>query len=477
MDSKLTKHLNQLESLIQSRSIPKAKSAIVSLLRKHPGHDELIFRACDAYRRLGLYREGFQLLEPREPLQRRVSTKNFEGQRLLWAARFLMAMGAHEYALALARFLEMPEHSEDLRILGNIHLLNWDARGALPFFERMRSLWGEPRALPYSSRIALLSLADSLFSSGEREEATALALEILKHSTEPLLQALSHSALGEYAARQGRFQDSLNHFKKADPLFPSGDSTPDRAVFLKWRGYAHGKEDRLSLARADFDASFGLLFQPSLRPEGFLDVLRLRREIEHLSPSDEARLIHYPGLPAGFRALLPSLQSMLFNPDPGPSKPKIVIHLNSEEHQIHGRWKPGLPLELRLLGLLRITGDWGMNLLRAQSLLWPQEAFSFLQLEGRLRSLVHRLRNHYRIPIQVSGKTVKIPPTHLQSIQVLASGPSRPSFLRDARIFSAREVSRHWILSDAQSSREIAAWKERGWIRPAEGRRWEVLSP
>ncbi len=134
---KLSSELNRLETLIQSREKKAALELMRELLRKHRDHVEVLYRVCDGYRRFGLFEEGFRLLDPQKPIRRGISTESAKGQRLLWAARFLMALGASEYALQIGRFLEPSSRSEDFRALANLYLSDWDAKAALPLFERM----------------------------------------------------------------------------------------------------------------------------------------------------------------------------------------------------------------------------------------------------------------------------------------------------------------------------------------------------
>ncbi len=304
-------------------------------------------------------------------------------------------------------------------------------------------------------RLARLGWADAWAGAGNFERAISLADAILQESSEPLLRGICLSALGEYQARAGDHKTAARFLEKAREFFKEGDETPDRAVFLKWHAFVLAKLGKVPAAQSAFQSAQKILQRPGLRPEGFLDVLRLQREVGLLE-ENWARVVHYPGTPRRFRARLSEQAPYRFG---APSGSGIGIELASEDYRIGKKRYLGLPIELKLLANLRILEDWGLSLLRAKTVLWPDEAFSFIQLEGRLRSLIHRLRNEYGIRVLVKDGQITLPESALDRVSVLAGGSEIPAFLREHPECRASELATAYSVSNQTAWRWLNQYR------------------
>ncbi|MGZ3734510.1 MAG: hypothetical protein ACXVC0_06095 [Bdellovibrionota bacterium] len=447
----------EIERLVQGRNTAAARRLIQAFLRSSRGNEEAVLSACDWYRRLGLYREGFRLVVPEPPLPIRVSTRSGRGRQLLWAARFLNLLGSPELALPLLSHLEV-ESEEDHWIAGNIHLVNFEPELAHSHFIRMREL--TTAVSTYQSRLRLLGLADSLSALRRFGEAEEMAGEVIRTSAEPLLLGIAHQAAGEYAARAGDFRRALVLLEHAGAFFPKGDRTADTAFLYKWLGYARARNGQRSSGLSLLDQAQSMLRKLRIRPEAWLDVYRLRFELDALDEGDLARLVHYPGLSSGFRRTLPTLaRQQRFGPEAAP----LSAELESNEYCDGSDRYSAIPREIQLAAWVGMTESWGLDVLKAKSLLWPGEAHAFFQLDGRLAQLLHRLRHVHGVGLIVTGGVIRL--RERSRISVLAGGDPRPSFLREPKSFRARALSEHYRLSKTQRAERLGLWEDHGWIR------------
>lgn len=468
-----------IEKLVLARRPASTSTAITAYLRRHgKARPELVFQACDWFRRLGLHERGYRLLALEEPLERRASTRTFEGRRALWAARFLNLMGASEFAAALLDQIS-PETFDDHRIIGSIRLANLDFVAALSHLEAMRGL--DPDPSRYLSRLSLLNLADAHSGMGDYGRALGIADDVRAscegRTEERLLRGVALTAGGEYLARSGRHAESVAMLESALGSFPDGDRSPDIGVLLKWLGFARGKSGDAAGAEAAFTASIGILRGSGLRAEAWLDVLRLRAECGLLDSETTGKLLRYPGVSDRFRGILAgSIPESAETASEIPCEARAWIDLARDEYRLDGTLRLGIPVEIRLLAWLALSGDWGIPTVRLKNMLWPEEVFSYLQLEGRLHQLVMRLRNRHGAEVLVSERVIRLGPSTLDTIGVKTprtpSLPGKddretlPSFLlAGRRRFTRSDVQRHYGLTSTPAWHRIREWLDRGWVR------------
>lgn len=464
--------INEIENRVAARQSATAHEKISRFLRK-AGKREAVFQACDWYRRLGLHERGYRLLSLDEPIQSRASTRTFEGQRTLWAARFLNLMGATEFAIALLAHVE-PESSDDHRIVGTLYLAHFDHRLAARHFERMNAL--DPDPARYVSRLARINWSDALAGLGDSDGAVRQAEKVFEASSEPLLRGISLQAQGEYLARAGRYELASERLKRAQPFFPGGDRTVDMALLLKWLAYAEAKNGRIDEARARFAAAYDILRGTGLRAEAWMDVLRLMDDAGLLPAEDRARMARYPGLVPGFRALLraPSPRAAGAEAREGveaTSSRRWLIDLARGETTRGGAHRLGVSTEIRALAYVALAGPWGLPLVRLKSLLWPDEVHAFLYLGNRLQQIFLRLRREHAVRIEVSGGVVRLGgdgpggTDGVEAVEVVSEGSPHPSFFSGRAGFTRSEVESYYGLSQTQAWAALRGWKSRGWIR------------
>jgi tetratricopeptide (TPR) repeat protein len=322
----------------------------------------------------------------------------------------------------------------------------------------------DPDPTRYGSRLSRLSLADALSGQGHHDEAITFAREVHEHSTEPLLCGIALQAQGEYHAQAGRFGEALALFELAQPLYPAGDQSPDFALLLKWRGYVHAHLGDRRKGTQLMDAAIKILRKPGIRFEAWLDILRLKYLVGILSKKEQTTLANYPGLAPGFKSQLTSL-STSFDPDV-PIPTHFFIDLASNEYFVRGQAHLGIPLELRALAYLRLTGEWGVSMVRLKGLLWKDQANAYLQLEGRLHQVFRILRVEHTIEVMLIQGLASLSPDSLSRVSVVSEQtvPGFPRFLRSRAEFTRAEHERHYRLSRAQSSVWIIEWERSGWI-------------
>ena len=448
----------QIELDVQARRTNRARTAIRLWLRTYKDQEAALLQACDWYRRLGLFRDGFRRVQASahgSPLVR------------LWEARFLNLVGATDFAVQLALALaDEPTLAtgEASRILGNIHLSDFDYARARRHFEMMRRRAQDPTAYLY--RLGTLGLADSLAGQGELEPAIEIARKVAAESSEHTLKAVAFTALGEYQLTSGKNAEALASLSFARRLLPVGDRTNDAGFLHKWLGVALYRQGRAGEGRASLEEAFSILARPGIKAETWLDVLRLRRELGDLSALDSARLAAYPGLSAGFRRRL----SVPTQGEAGPADAALRLALDRGEFANEPGRSLALPLELRLLGLLRRSHPWTLSRTRLKMLLWPGEAGAFLELEGRLQQLLHRATRCYGILFTAKDGELGLAECSAKTVHVTwadGTAVSPPEFLRGRSRFRPREVREHYGIGATRTCHYLSQWRRAGWISPS----------
>lgn len=460
--------VRQLEVHVRDRQPKLALRELARLKQRHPGNPEIQFIACDIFRRLGMPEQGFRAVALTERPRSLVPVAGLVGRRILWAARFLNLMGASEFALDLVRFLDWSRPSksgaEAFRIAGTLYLSHFDYPNAVRYFEEWRRL--EPNPDAYPSRLNLINLGDALSGLRRYPEAIRLANAVAlgaQARNEALLRGISLGAIGEYECRRGRFTQGLVHLEQAIACFRSDDFSPDRAFVEKWLGFARCKLGKVKQGTAGLELAFRSLRSAKLRPEAWLDVLRLQEDAVGIrDPVIQRSLREYPGLAPGFRALFKADEVELRR-----SECKLWIDLGANEYL----WKShrpslGVPRELELLAYLRQAHPWGLPRIKAKSLLWPDAAHAFLQLEARLTQLIHRLRvtHGVRVDLDDGVLTLREP---IGDLGVFSHRGQVPSFLREGPpVFSLEEMASYYRLSVSQSCDWLRRWRAQGWVEP-----------
>lgn len=446
--------LSGIETLIQSRQTALAVPELRKLEKKARKNAELLAWVCDGYRRLNRYEDGFRLVGPSTAIKRAEPSDSLAGTRLLWAARFLNLLGASPYALQLAASIR-PVGWKDHRIIGNLHLANFDCEHALPFFEKMLELCPPDERSSYAGRLSRIDWADALDGVDRTDEALAAVTAVFQDSSEPYAQAMALQARGEYLARIGRYPEAFQTLEKAARLFPQDDRTPDFAFLLKWLGYAEGRMGQKEQAQERFSQALSILLIPDQRPEAWLDVVRLQHELGLLSEEHSHALCRYPGLAPCFQKRLPPARAT------APASLRIDLHRTEWFREDRSHW--GLDLELKLLAFLTLASPWGISAERLKPLLWPEDLYSYPQLSERLRKLLVRVESRFGVEILdrkgfllLQGNAPQVVP---------GPGDGRPSFLEGRSSFAPAEMGEYYDLKRTQRAQVLQQWIDRNWIQ------------
>jgi tetratricopeptide (TPR) repeat protein len=452
----LQSDIERIEALVRDRLEAEAIPAIHALQRSQPGDEDLLIQCCDWLRRLGRFKEGFRLLNLR---------RGIRGRRLLWGARLLNLLGASSFARQFIRDVE-PTTAMECRVMGNILLSNFEHGAALACFEKMRAFAPDLRA--YEERLGLLGLADSLAGLRRFDEASALAEELSRTAKEPIFQAITLQAVGEYRCRAGDPRGAIGALRKAFERMPASERSHDRAFLLKWLGFAtfHQGASSRSEGLGLLDESIALLRGLNAREETWLDALRLKAVLGVLEARELALLYRYPGMAEGLKAQLPPCELA--------SEPRRRAQLEiwpvSSEHRFRERNRPTLPIELQLLGYASLTQHHGLSLVRAKSLLWIEEGFSYFALDDRVHQLLLRARTEYEIPCRIERGKIRLTAAARARIQVHDDSDERPRLLRLREKILRGELETFYGLAGRRGQHYVAEWESKGWIR-REGRR------
>lgn len=448
-----------IELLVRNRRSEKARRAI-SVFLSRSGDSNSIFLACDWYRRLGLHEVGLRLVQPEKFTTGFVLTSSFEGRRAIWCARFLNLLGATEFAESFLKRVKLVG-SEDFRIAGSIALAGFQFEKGRKYLESLFRM--KPDMKRYDIRLAMINLADTLSGIGDHRGAIQCADRVLALSRENLLIGIALQAKGEFLVKLGRIREASLTLARAKVHFPTEDRSPDFGILLKWEGYCQGLLGNLDFARRNFSQAFTILRGASLRPEAWLDVRRLAAKLRLLNRSELAELRSYPGLCAPFRTFVAEVAPA--QRDRKSKRTEIAIDLRSEEYEYRGRRVLGLPLVLRAVSYVVLSGHYGIPLVCLKSLLWPDEAHAYLQLEGRLQQLLWRLRKEFGFDVSVTDGVVSLSKKQRMKIRVSADSPF-PTFLRRISVFSRRDLQDAYGMSRTQALNVLRKWRKIGWIHP-----------
>ncbi len=468
--------VERIEQAIQNRDVSAAKPLIRKFLGKKKSSDwqgsqtDDLGRVCEWYRRLALYHDGLKIATIEKLPTRRVSSTSTDGLQLLWTARFLNALGASEFSIELIDRVEL-KSEWDFRIAGNIYLTQFRYDAALECFTRMLEKQSTASLKDYSTRVSRLSYADSLSGVGQYKKALGVVKDILKETNEvaePFFYGVCHQVMGEIYCEQDQCEKGLEFLLKAMPLFPASDAGPDRGYLLKWIGYAQARAGNRPEAEKSFEASWIILKNLKSRPETWLDVLRLKNKLGWLGEEEKEILFQYPGLSPGF------LSRFLPDEDRKPvtvgqkSGAKLVIYLDSKECEIDGIRYLGLSRELEYLAYVRLTGQYGLSVERAKTLLWPGAGLQYLTLRSRLEQLSWRLRNQYALEAHTLDGQISIPVKDYDKVKIVFGAARPPRFLETVKEFAATQIHGYYRIAKTQRLEAIKLWVKQGWIKEVE---------
>ncbi|MEK6772588.1 MAG: hypothetical protein AABY64_01495 [Bdellovibrionota bacterium] len=370
-------------------------------------------------------------------------------------AEFLSILGANSFAIKLIKNIQLLT-TEDYEVVAGIYFAANDYRTALEYFQKRIALM--PDKETYEARLSRLSCADCLVQLDKFDQAINICHSLLKESKEALFVAICKQAMGEFLARAERTREAIKWINEARLSFPGKKESYDHALLDRWTGFTLAKLGKKNESRKYFSQSTKIIKKIGLREEIWLDNLKLEAELGLLNKKDSLRLHYYPGIPKSNNTL--EKRPLVL----GSENAKIKIDLASDEFVFKKDFYLGLPLELRLLGFLRIVESWGVGFELLKVLLWPEEPNSYLQLEGRLIQLVHRIKTIYKVNVEIKEKRIYLRSKSYMKIMVSMRGYNRlPSKLKTD--FSAKDFRKMYNLKKTQSVHWLNKYLSEGRIQ------------
>ncbi len=464
--SVLERKISEIEELVVQRKRSIAQRKIFELLKKHKNDDDLILLSAEWFRRLNLAEKGIRILQNEAARGR--PKESFVRARSFKLSQLLNHIGASHNALRVLQSLAAETEAE-LQIQSEVYLTNGRYEDALATFQKLATLPHNTHT--YQSRLAQITFADCLAGAGQYKGALQKVDEVYHSSSESLLRGIALQAKGEYLARMGEIQTAHRVLLEAKKYFSKDEETVDKALLNKWLGFTFAKTGREAKGRHHIALAEQVLGRPSLRIEAWLEILKLKAQLGWLSDNEKISLASYPGMSKRFeREVLRTLDSKQTSREKshhewiGRRKSRILIFLNQGEYVIKGQRHFGLPLELKLLAYARMTSFWGLDLVRAKSLLWPDANFEFDLLHNRLFQLMSRLKQLYGVTLRVQRSRLYFPRTFNSQVSIsLAAGC--PSILSDRPSFSRKEFCNFYHLAESRGRAILADWCEKNLIR------------
>lgn len=457
----------KIESAVRARNVLEVRKKIRLFLRLEGTRLSARAQVAEWYRRLGLFREGYLLVAPKEWRLPRSGEEPELTEQFVLTAYFLDLQGASPYALTLLARLG-PVTPSALSIAGTVQMSNEAFTAAIESFRAYFSQYKGPEGYP--QKMLRISLADSYAVLEKYDEAFAELGKVRAEAGEHFLLGILHQVAGEYHARRGDFKTALQEMDRACELFPSDEGTVDSAFLQKWRGVALAGLGRKEEARVSFARALMILAKPDHRPEMLLDVYICMDRAGILELKKAELIAAYPGLSAGFLA------------KPGLRKVTDWIGTRGARIRIYparGEWiegdksRLGIPLEIELLGLVRAADHIGISVERLKPLLWPDEVSAFLQLDGRISKLLQRLRSEYGIALKVEAGHIRADKETLAAVAVETGlGPRPWLFSEKHKEFEADAFASYYGLGRTIAFKRLAEATDAGrLVKRTEGRR------
>lgn len=458
---------NRIEHLVRSRKTEAARKQIQRWLRQKRNTLSARIQACDWLKRLGLNREAYRLIAPKEWKFSEALKNPLYRTSLIWAARLLNLMGAPRYSLQILHQIPNPD-PELLLTLGNLHLSQYQCEEAFLSYQRYFQKLDSTQQTSYTSRLTRVSFADSLNGIGKTAEALEMLRQIRTQADEALLKGIIHQARGEYFTHLKNWKQANEELQKAQTLIPIEDESSDRAFLTKWLAYTEAHlETGSPQALMHFEQVLKRLQKPDQKPETWLDCFALMKKTNLLKSGDETTLYTYPGVPEEFYALRcerPSFPIWI-----GEKDAPYVLYPAREEYRTKKGSHLGYPKEIELLELIRRAATHGLSLERAKSLLWPDEFAAFLQLDSRIAQLIKRLRTHWGFKITVDEHTIFGDRKLLESVAIEYCGETPlklpPTFLLSHSEFSTKMLAQAYKMKKTTLFKAISRFEKSGWIK------------
>lgn len=445
----------KIEKLVQERKSGPAKKAMRELLKKSFSSENLI-AVISWLRRLSQFRYGLSLIIENEERLRFFPAAT---QKFIHFAKleFFSSIGAIDYALSTIENLE-PTTAEEYEITAGVLLSAYEYSRALKHLQN--ALDAYPDKTERRALLNYLSIADCYIKDKKFTEAIKIAKFVVNNSPDNLLLAISWQAQGQYLAECGQIKNAYTCLNKSKKLFPKKDSTYDYALLLRWLGFVYGKMGQKKLSRKYFIESIDIIREAKLRDDVWIENYFLMQVVGVISLKERTILEIYPGLKNRFGKLRSEKRDVI-----GHKGATIVIIPNADEYKIKSKRYLGIPMEIKLLALLRLADKWGIEIEKIKFLLWPHDINSYPYLEQRFFLLVNRLKNKYHVKIIVKKRRVSIKGQYIKKIS-LDTKSDVPTFLFKKKQFAAQELSSYYHIKKSTRNNYINMWVKNKIIQP-----------
>ncbi len=491
-----TSLLNKLEESIQKRN----KYSFLNLIKRNKAKiwiDSTLFKhVCEGYRRLSLFKQGLTFCDFKNISDTNIySTRDIRGIRVFWSARFLSLLGYKNYALHLTSLFK--ENSlDEKKIISDILFANGQYKSALSNYEAILDEYKiKSNQLSVNQNILIkITIGDLKTYLGKFNDAhktfnhvfEELKVAILDPQNSKLLIGICHQARAELYCHENKFNEALEEILKAKEYIISNEISLDSFFHYKWLGYVYHKLNQFKKSKSTFAIAEKILFKLTVRPEVKLDYLRIKSVCNN-DFYQLLKLLNYPGLieytnlliksnidetqnnihtkiedQAKIRSLdLDYYHKSLFK----VPKPKYTIFIHSQEYYDHNQEKQCwfLTKELELIGWIILAGEIGLPLSRASELLWPNEFYSYFEIEKRLKSLIFRIRKLGKFKLLLKNNILTIKNNKNISVDVVTK---HPLFLETKKEFCSSEIDHFYkIKSRTIRSKIISMWIEKNLIK------------
>jgi hypothetical protein len=484
-DDDFSRRLGLLEKYCLERKRDQLKRGVREILAEYPDDSSLRERCIEWLWRAGLQREGIKVALPRGDISAGDITPEKLGRlRSLWLMLLLIGQNGWPYA---AQWLGYFDEVESLTE-------SWILAGVLNELGNYDRAWSLLDQKSNDSELQVWVIRAFIAWRGERFldglKVCARVQEMLPK--EDRITRWWITALQAYFEGEANTQYSaaVQRFVAADTSFPSAPQVAPRfyAMSRIWLGTLQAKMKDFKGAAETFERG-ALWYQrhlPDFVPLRIVDLYHWKTRVMEPSSSELSILLEYPGPPPHIRRYRSQLRKSLgsssaaeWKRDP-PVSPVWVIASKSDEYWVKGTPYLGVPLEIRLLAILRRAGALGVHRNLVKALLWPHELKLYFQLDGRFAKLVERLRVQHGLDIISDRDCYSLAEADRVKVQVLTDS-TQPSFLADrsGSRFSWEDVAKYYQLGATQARAALKEWLDQKRItKLGSGRltRYQVIS-
>ncbi len=465
LSTELSKRMEALERYCLERRRDLLKRGVRELLHEYPEHIEIRNQCLDWLWRAGLQREGIKVALPKGDIgPGDINPEKLGLERALWLMLCLIGQSGWPYAWQWVDEFSTLRSPNERGLLGGIltelgeYDRAWDFLGD----------WREDQDL--QAWVIRMFLAWKCEKHVEGAAAAQRFL-ILIPDEDRITRWWVSCLLNYFLGMQGDAPQYVLGFTEVDRTVSDASSMAPRlfAFTRIWLATLQAKAGNLEAAREEFARSV-LWFReklPDYIPVRVLDTFYWKSKVLPLTASEQDLLLNYPGPPPHLRRFRNQMKrgsNTLLPASAGPQV-KWKIAPKADEYWINGQPQLGVPLEIRLLAIIRRSGSLGIHRNLAKALLWPHELRLYFQLDGRLAKLLERLRSVHGIEVETDRECYFLSEGNSEQIEVDRIAV-RPQFLvkQGQHDFGWEDVARHYCLGPTQTRATLRAWALRGWI-------------